>query len=43
MKMPTIVDIFIFIGRENFMLSWAKHEKKLYTLEAGSENLLSMS
>ena len=28
MKMPTIVGIFIFISREKFMLTWAKHEKK---------------
>ena len=27
MKMPTIVGIFIFISRENFMLSWVEHEK----------------
>ena len=27
MKMPTIVGIFIYISRENFMLSWAEHEK----------------
>ena len=26
--MPTIVGIFIFIRRENFMLSWIKHEKR---------------
>ena len=27
MKMPTIVRIFIFISRENFMCSWVEHEK----------------
>ena len=26
MKMPTIVGIFIFISKENFMLSWVEHE-----------------
>ena len=26
MKMPTIVGIFKFISRENFMLSWIEHE-----------------
>ena len=29
MKMPTIVGIFIFISRENFMRSWVEHEKVL--------------
>ena len=28
MKMPTIVGIFIFIGRENFMLSRIEQEKR---------------
>ena len=28
MKMPTIVGIFIFISRENFMLSWVEHEER---------------
>ena len=32
MKMPTIVGIFIFISRENFMLSWIEHEKSFITL-----------
>ena len=27
MKMPTIVGIFIFISRENFMLSYVKQER----------------
>ena len=27
-KYETIVGIFIFISRENFMLSWVEHEKK---------------
>ena len=31
MKMPTIVGIFIFISRENFMLSWVEHEKSFIT------------
>ena len=29
--MPTIVGIFIFISRENFMLSWVEHEKSFIT------------
>ena len=29
MKMPTIVGIFIFISRENFMLNCVEHEKSL--------------
>ena len=28
-KMPTTVGIFIFISREDFMLSWVEHEKSL--------------
>ena len=32
MKMPTIVGIFIFSSRENFMLSWVKHEIFFITL-----------
>ena len=31
MKMPTIVGIFIFISRENFMLNWVEHEKSFIT------------
>ena len=31
MKMPTIVVIFIFISRENFMLSLVKYEKSFIT------------
>ena len=31
MKMPTIVGIFIFISRENFMLSSDEHEKSFLT------------
>ena len=31
MKMPTIVDTFIIISRENFMLSWIEHEKSFIT------------
>ena len=34
MKMQTIVGIYIFITRENFMLSSVKHEKKFYNLDA---------
>ena len=33
MKMPTIVRIFIFISRENFMLSWVEHENSFITSE----------
>ena len=29
-----MVDIFVFINRENFMLSWNEHEKKCYNLGA---------
>ena len=32
--MQTIVDIFIFINRENFMLSWVEQKKKFYNLGA---------
>ena len=32
MKMPTIVGIFIFISRENFMLRCVEHEKSFITL-----------
>ena len=31
MKMPTVVGIFIFISRENFMLSGVEHEKSFIT------------
>ena len=31
-KMPTIISIFIFISRVNFMLSWVEHEKRFITL-----------
>ena len=34
MKMPTVVGIFMFISRENFMYSWLEHEKKFYNLGA---------
>ena len=37
MKMPTIVGIFIFISRENFLLSLVEHEKKFYNLWARSD------
>ena len=33
MKMPTIVGIFIFISRENFMLSRVEYEKSFITSE----------
>ena len=36
MKMPAIIGIFIFISRENFMLTWVEHEKKFYNLGAWS-------
>ena len=35
MKMPTIVGIFIFISRENFMLSRIEHLKSFITLPPG--------
>ena len=35
MKMPTIVGIFIFISRENLMLSGVEHEKSFITLGPG--------
>ena len=35
MKMPTIVGIFIFFSRENFMLSWDEHEKCFITSGPG--------
>ena len=31
MKMPTIMSIFIFISKENFILSWVEHKKKKIT------------
>ena len=31
MKMPTVVGIFIFISRENFMLSCVEHAKSFIT------------
>ena len=31
MKMSTIIGIFVFISRENFMLSWVEHEKSFKT------------
>ena len=34
LKMPTFVGIFIFISRENFLLSWVEHEECFYNLEA---------
>ena len=35
MKMPAIVGIFIFISRENFMLSWVEHVKCFITSGPG--------
>ena len=35
MKIRTIVGIFIFISRENFMLSWGEHEKSFTTSGPG--------
>ena len=35
MKMPSIVGIFIFISRENVMLSSVEHEKRLITSGSG--------
>ena len=35
MKMPTVVGIFIFISRENFMLSCVEHEKGFLTSGPG--------
>ena len=32
MEVPSIVGIFIFISRENFMLSSVEHEKSFITL-----------
>ena len=34
MKMPTIVGIFIFISREEFMFNWVEQEKygKMFTI-----------
>ena len=34
MKIPTFDGIFIFISKENVMLSWVEHEKKFYSLGA---------
>ena len=35
MKMPTVVGIFMFISRENFMLSLFEHEKSFITSGPG--------
>ena len=35
MKMPTLIGIFIFISRENFMFSWVEHVNKF--LISGSD------
>ena len=37
MKMPNIAGIFIFISRENFMLSWAEQEKMFHNLGANNK------
>ena len=36
MKMPTFVGVFIFISRENFMLSWVEYKKRFITSEPGN-------
>ena len=43
MKMPIIDDIFIFISREKFMLSWAEQEKSFKTLGPGLGNAILVS
>ena len=35
MEMPTLVGVFIFMVRENFMLSRVEHEKSFTTIESG--------
>ena len=37
-KKTTIVGIFIFISRENFMLSWVEHEKRFMSSGPGPEH-----
>ena len=39
MKMPTIVGIFIFISRENFMHSCVEHEKSFITSRPNQSSL----
>ena len=39
MKMPTIVGIFIFISKKNFMLSWVEHEKSFITSRPDADRL----
>ena len=38
-EMPIFVGIFVFISRENFMLSWAEHEKSLNNMFHCSEKI----
>ena len=42
MKMPTLGGIFIFVSRDNFMLSWAEHEKKFYNLGDWTRSLATV-
>ena len=42
MKMPTVVGIFIFTSRENFMLSWVEYEKKFDNLGIAINSKISM-
>ena len=37
-KMPTIVGILTLMSRINFVLSWVKHEKKIYNLDVRSNS-----
>ena len=37
-----VVGIFMFINRENFMLSWVEHEKGFITLGLGIQFLYSI-
>ena len=39
MKMPTLVGIFMFMSRENLMLSWVAHEESFITLEHVSDDI----
>ena len=45
--MPAIVGIFLFISKENFMLSWDEHEKSFMTLglfsEKNKKNIIDLS
>ena len=39
-EMPTAVGIFIFLSRENFMLSWVEHKKSFITLGTAAQTIL---